>query len=192
MKWFIMSIFTMLLVACSTTQKVEKTEPPPLYIGTVDRVFPAQNYVLIRLIGPIPQPGMTLITHAPEGPEVRTANLSVTSERVGNIRIPADIRSGSVLTGDYAFAYRKLGSAPQATDGEVQSPDSATAPEAPKTADSATSPTPLPNIPQPQSTADIPKPEWLTPADLPGKKKPQPNIGADELGDVPLRIEDEY
>lgn len=192
MKWFIMSTFTMLLVACSTTQKVEKTEPPPLYIGTVDRVFPAQNYVLVRLIGPIPQPGMTLITHAPEGPEVRTANLIVTSERVGNIRIPADIRSGSVLTGDYAFAYRKLGSAPQATDGEVQSPDSATAPEAPKTADSATSPTPLPNIPQPQSTADIPKPEWLTPADLPGKKKPQPNIGADELGDVPLRIEDEY
>lgn len=192
MKWFIMSTFTMLLVACSTTQKVEKTEPPPLYIGTVDRVFPAQNYVLVRLIGPIPQPGMTLITHAPEGPEVRTANLIVTSERVGNIRIPADIRSGSVLTGDYAFAYRKLGSAPQATNGEVQSPDSATAPEAPKTADSATSPTPLPNIPQPQSTADIPKPEWLTPADLPGKKKPQPNIGADELGDVPLRIEDEY
>lgn len=183
----------MLLVACSTTQKVEKTEPPPLYIGTVDRVFTAQNYVLVRLIGPIPQPGMTLITHAPEGPEVRTANLIVTSERVGNIRIPADIRSGSVLTGDYAFAYRKIGSAPQATEGEANTPDSATTPEKPAAIDpSAPANTAAPSISQPRSTADIPKPEWLTPADIPSKKKPQPNIGADELGDVPLRIEDEY
>lgn len=79
-----------------------------MYVGTVDMVYPDKHFALIRVISPMPDPGTTLISHAPEGFKLRAGNLVVSEERLDPLRIPADIRSGTVMVGDYVYAYRPL------------------------------------------------------------------------------------
>ncbi len=79
-----------------------------MYVGTVDMVYPDKHFALIRVISPLPEPGTTLISHAPEGFKVRAGNLVVSQERLDPLRIPADIRGGVVMVGDYVYAYRPL------------------------------------------------------------------------------------
>ncbi|MEG0142946.1 MAG: hypothetical protein RSE01_05775 [Akkermansia sp.] len=100
-----------LLVACSQEAKQLPQQPlKPNFIGMVDHVYPKQKYVLIRIAGFMPNEGTTLISQSPEGEGTRIANLLVSGERLGNLRVPADIRSGTIEQGDLVFAYRGLSS----------------------------------------------------------------------------------
>lgn len=92
----------------SASMQAKDVPPPPMYVGTVDMVYPDKHFALIRVISPMPDPGTTLISHAPEGFKVRAGNLVVSEERLDPLRIPADIRSGMVMVGDYVYAYRPL------------------------------------------------------------------------------------
>ncbi|WPX39934.1 hypothetical protein QET93_010355 [Akkermansia sp. N21116] len=98
------------LASCSQEPKeAEKTVSTPVYVGKVDHVYKNYNYVLIRLFGAVPEAGTTLISQSPEGEaSSRIANLVVTAERIGRLRVPADIRSGSVEEGDIVFRYQNL------------------------------------------------------------------------------------
>lgn len=83
--------------------------PAPQYLGTVHQVYPSQNFALLRIIGPIPAPGTTIITHPADGSTQRMGNLVVaedTPARSG--MLVADIRSGAVLSGDRVFLYRDI------------------------------------------------------------------------------------
>lgn len=89
-------------------EKQKQQEPPPVYLGTIDQVYPEKNFALVRLIAPMPEPGTTLISHPADGSMGRVGNLSVSSERVDSLRLAADIRGGTVMRGDYVFAYKPL------------------------------------------------------------------------------------
>lgn len=106
------------LASCSQEKPVVRFEAPA-FIGVVDNVYAKQNYVLVRLAGSPPQEGTVLISQSPQGAEQpRMANLVVTAERLGNLRVPADIRSGLVVKGDLVFLYKNLEapSAPEQKD----------------------------------------------------------------------------
>ena len=109
-----------MLAGCSIWQQQQQQQPgskasdtqdflPPQYLGTVHQVYPAQKFVLLRIIGPLPGAGSTLITHPADGSTARMGNLLVsadTSPRNG--MIVADIRSGEVVGGDRVFLYRSI------------------------------------------------------------------------------------
>lgn len=99
-------------------EKAAHKEPPPIYLGTIDQVYPEKNFALVRLIAPMPEAGTTLISHPADGSMGRVGNLSVSRERVDSQRLAADIRGGTVVRGDYVFAYRPL-SEPDARTQEV-------------------------------------------------------------------------
>lgn len=83
--------------------------PPPLHLGAVHQVYPEQNFALLRMIGPIPAPGTTLITHPADGSNDRVGNLCVSNATGSrNGIIAADIRSGTVVKGDRVFRYREI------------------------------------------------------------------------------------
>lgn len=83
--------------------------PPPLHIGAVHQVYPAQKFALLRIIGPMPAPGTTLISHPADGSTVRIGNLEVPEGSAPrNGVIVADIRSGTVMSGDRVFLYRNV------------------------------------------------------------------------------------
>lgn len=114
-------IVTLPLLPCSCSlfqqqEERERTEeregnriPPPLHLGSVHQIYPDRQFVLLRIIGPIPKEGTVLITHPPDGANDRVGNLIVSSgqHRRGNI-IAADIRSGTVIQGDRVFQYRNI------------------------------------------------------------------------------------
>lgn len=105
-------VCVVLAFSCSRQQPVppvEKGSAPPVYAGKVEQVYPEHRYVLITLAGTVYEPGTVLISQS-QGLEEnrRVANLIVTEERMGRSRIPADIRSGSVETGDLVFLYRNM------------------------------------------------------------------------------------
>lgn len=84
-------------------------ENPPLCLGAVHQVYPEQNFVLLRIIGPMPAPGTTLITHPPDGSVSRLGNICVTTEKATrNGIVAADVRAGTVLRGDRVFLYRDV------------------------------------------------------------------------------------
>jgi len=88
---------------------VKVAENPPLCLGAVHQVYPEQNFVLLRIIGPLPAPGTTLITHPPDGSVSRLGNICVTTEKATrNGIIAADVRAGTVLRGDRVFLYRDV------------------------------------------------------------------------------------
>ena len=91
----------------------------PDFVGVVDRVYSVQKYALVRIGGVFPREGTTLISHSPEGADERVANLVVSPERLGNLRVPADIRSGAVETGDLVFVYKGLAS-PESREGKEE------------------------------------------------------------------------
>lgn len=93
----------------SRKEKEKPKAPPPLHLGAVHQVYPAQKFALLRIIGPVPQPGTTVITHPADGSTTRIGNLEVsenTSPRNG--MIVADIRAGTVASGDRVFLYRDV------------------------------------------------------------------------------------
>lgn len=130
---------TALLVSCTMelqSEQGEQTEepkitlPPPLHLGAVHQVYPEQNFALLRLIGPVPAPGTTLISHPADGSNDRVGNLCV-SQTMGsrNGIIAADIRSGTVVKGDRVFLYREI-AAPEAQEQEENLPDDTDSPAA--------------------------------------------------------------
>lgn len=100
--------FFILLASCSQEKPAPRVETPT-FVGVVDNVYSKQGYVLVRLNGMPPAEGAILISQSPEKAEQpRIANLVVSAERLGNLRIPADIRSGTVEKGDLVFLYKNL------------------------------------------------------------------------------------
>lgn len=116
----ILLLFPILLLSCQSQrvidgevqEKEEKSnKPAPRYLGSIYQVYPNNNFALIRLLGPNPKPGTTLIAHPADGSSARIANLCVSNEKVNNAIsrvIAADIRSGSVMKGDAVYIYRSL------------------------------------------------------------------------------------
>ncbi len=92
--------------------KQEEAKPrvlPPLHLGAVHQVYPEQGFALLRIIGPMPGPGVTLITHPANGSNERIGNLSISSQQPSRDGIiAADIRSGTVVKGDRVFRYRNV------------------------------------------------------------------------------------
>lgn len=153
--------------------------PPPLHLGAVHQVYPEQNFALLRMLGPVPGPGTTLITHPADGSNDRVGNLCVSN--AGSTRsnmIAADIRSGTVVQGDRVFFYRDI-AAPEAqeqditedettddtttddtiteTDDAPITPDAATEEETPATVDTTVLPEDeTPAIPEPTAPDTVP------------------------------------
>ena len=93
----------------ATRSEQKKKDLPPLYLGTVHQVYAGQHFALLRIIGPTPRPGATLISHPQDGTNSRLGNLVVTDDtppRRGII--VADIRSGEVAGGDFVYLYRSI------------------------------------------------------------------------------------
>ena len=96
--------------------------PPPLYLGTIHQVFPADNFALVRIIGPRPAEGTVLVTHPQNGSADRVGNLLVSSAmHARNSIIAADIRAGVVMKGDRVFRYRSI--AAQEEQSEEEPPE---------------------------------------------------------------------
>ncbi|MGN0865364.1 MAG: hypothetical protein ACI4P8_04390 [Akkermansia sp.] len=97
--------------------------PPPLHLGAVHQVYPEQGFCLLRMLGPIPVPGTTLISHPADGSNDRAGNLCVShSQGSRNGMIAADIRSGIVLRGDRVFLYRDIAAPETPGTEEATSP----------------------------------------------------------------------
>lgn len=122
------------LISCTQImQQQQKTEPvkeeaapeipPPLYLGTVHQVFPADKFVLLRIIGPMPEEGAVLITHPADGSTDRVANLIVSSaQHARNNIVAADIRAGQVMKGDRVFKYRSIAAGAEEEEEEERTP----------------------------------------------------------------------
>ncbi len=90
---------------------------PPQHLGAVHQVYPEQGFALLRIIGPMPGPGATLITHPADGSSTRIGNLSISSQQPSRDGIiAADIRSGTVVKGDRVFRYRNIAGADNSGD----------------------------------------------------------------------------
>lgn len=108
------------LIGCQQQQKEtekEAQEPvpedPPMYLGAVHQVFPEQKFALLRIIGPLPKAGTTVITHPADGSTTRIGNLLISSDQPArNGIIAADICSGTLIKGDRVFQYRDISSHP--------------------------------------------------------------------------------
>lgn len=176
-------------------QKAEEeapTLPPPLHLGAVHQVYPEQRFALLRMIGPVPVPGTTLITHPADGSNDRVGNLCVsnaTSTRHGIIA--ADIRSGTVVKGDRVFRYREIAPPDPKEQEEEYQEDDTQATEADGTGDDTVltqDDTPIiPDAaPEPQQVDTTVLPEEPTPA-IPA---PNPDTVPDSIRDVPDSIDD--
>lgn len=114
------SVLLLLATACQQQQQQQQLQekeqeqtvaktPPPLHLGAVHQVYPEQKFALLRIIGPMPGPGDTLITHPADGSSTRIGNLVIsTGQPTRNNIIAADIRSGTVVKGDRVFRYRSI------------------------------------------------------------------------------------
>ena len=90
-------------------EEKKEQEAPPQYLGTVHQIYPKEKFVLLRIIGPMPKAGDTLISHPSDGSNTRMGNL-VVSEDSAPLKglLVADVRSGSVASGDRIFLYRNI------------------------------------------------------------------------------------
>lgn len=175
------------LSSCSVWQQQGATDddesrslpPAPQYLGTVHQVYPAQKFALLRIIGPIPTPGTTLISHPADGSTVRMGNLVVAEDAAPRSNIlAADIRSGTVASGDRVFLYRNI-SPPDvdekkpAEQSNLQQSEVAPAPLSVHTAGTANTPQPAvpaaPALPpEPEKTEAVtPRPALPLPPDVP-------------------------
>ena len=127
-KPIIVLLLPLLLACCCQQQQrvVEEQEekvvkpPPPLHLGAVHQVYPEQNFALLRIIGPMPGPGDTLITHPADGSNSRIGNLVIsTGQPTRNNIIAADIRSGTVVKGDRVFRYRNIAASASENQGAL-------------------------------------------------------------------------
>lgn len=165
--------------------------PPPLHLGAVHQVYPEQGFALLRMIGPVPAPGTTLISHPADGSNDRVGNLCVsnaTSSRNGIIA--ADIRSGTVVKGDRIFLYREIAvpegqeqeDDAQPDDANITADDTIVAED-----DTPVTPQPAPE-PEPQQVDTTVLPEDNTPAPAPSVNTPD-GI-PDSIRDIPDSIND--
>lgn len=146
-----------LLSSCSVLQQQNKDQqqeeerktPTPLYMGEVHQVYPSQNFALLRIIArPLPQAGETLITHPADGSTARMGNLVVSPDTSPNHdMIAADIRSGTVASGDLVFLYRNI--APPEENNDTPTADT------PAPGD-ATADTSIPGVRVHATRADLP------------------------------------
>lgn len=192
-----------LLASCSLLQQQEgKSEseqeekvviPPPLHLGAVHQVYPEQGFALLRMLGPVPAPGTTLISHPADGSNDRVGNLCVanaTGSRNG--MIAADIRSGTVVKGDRIFLYREIAPPePQEQDDDIPADADTSGDDTVITEDNspirpdAALPTPEP---EPQQVDTTVLPEDTTPAPAPSVNTPD-GI-PDSIRDIPDSIND--
>lgn len=146
---------------------------PPLYLGSVHQVYPAQRFALLRIIGPMPRPGATLITHPADDSVSRMGNLVVSADSTPNRNIVvADIRSGSVESGDRVFLYRNISRQPEPeeqaeqgerTEGEPDDVITETPPAAARTPELPALRPPERGLPQPAAPALPAQPQLPTP-----------------------------
>ena len=103
-----------------SVSKGTKKSQPPLYLGTVHQVYAKEKFVLLRIIGPIPKAGVTLISHPVDGSTSRMGNL-VVSEDSAPLKgmVVADIRSGSIASGDRVFLYRDISPAEESEEKKL-------------------------------------------------------------------------
>lgn len=95
---------------------------PPLHLGAIQQVYPSQKFALLRMIGPIPDPGTTLISHPADGSSSRIGNLMVSeNSKPRNGMLVVDIRSGTVMSGDRVFLYRNV-TPPEGTEALTSPP----------------------------------------------------------------------
>lgn len=179
-----------------TEEKKEEKEPPLMYLGTVDQVYPDRQFALIRLIAPMPAPGTTLISHPADGSMGRVGNLSASSERVDDLRVAADIRGGTVMRGDYVFAYRPLAepaAKKQEASGEAlpaNGDDDTPLPETGGPLPADTGGLTLPDVPE-QSAPETETPPAALPTFVPSPTVPQaPRKAPASLDDIPDRLEE--
>ncbi len=120
-------ILSLLPVACLQQNQLQQEreestpesprEAPPLHLGAVHQVYPVQGFALLRIIGPMPGPGTTLITHPADGSTTRMGNLSISNQQpTRDGIIAADIRSGTIVKGDRVFRYRNVSTASEGED----------------------------------------------------------------------------
>lgn len=182
-------------------EKKRESEPPPLYLGTVDQVYPDRQFALIRLIAPMPAPGTTLISHPADGSTDRVGNMSASPERVDDLRIAADIRGGTVMRGDYVFAYRPLaeplakkqdvpGDGPPSPEEDDTPLPETGGPLPPETGVLSLPENPLPGTTE-QAASEKQSPPAAPPAFVPSPTGPQaPRKAPSSLDDIPDRLED--
>ncbi len=128
--------------------KQEKKPLPPMHLGAVHQVYPEQGFALLRIIGPMPEAGTTLITHPADGTSSRIGNLCISSQQASRDGIiAADIRSGLVVKGDRVFRYRNISTGQE--NGDVIAVDPPAGDE-----EGTTTTAPIPEPP----TTDIPAP----------------------------------
>ncbi len=160
------------------SQKEEKKTLPPLHLGAVHQVYPAQKFAVLRIIGPIPSPGTTLISHPADGSTSRIGNLMVSeNSSPRNGMLIADIRSGSVVSGDRVFLYRNIAPPDESDLEKARSPKSnsaqATLPKPPPLQIRTTSPTQTESHPKTAPDEDDPVVESPPlPEELPDSNPP--------------------
>lgn len=162
----------------------KKNVPAPQYLGTVQQVYPTQKFALLRIIGPIPAPGATVITHPEDGSTSRMGNLVVAKDAAprGNI-LAADIRSGDVVSGDRVFLYRNIAAPDPSAPKKNADPAAPQPPAAPKPPVSLAPLLPAPTTPlqEPDAPQQLPTPaaadapEAAAPAQ-PASTLPQPGV----------------
>lgn len=167
------------------------TIPPPLHLGAVHQVYPDQHFALLRMLGPVPAPGTTLITHPADGSNDRVGNLCV-SNATGSRHniIAADIRSGTVVSGDRVFLYRDIAE-PEAQEQELTEATEGENDE-PMVTDSLPAAEDEPMIAPQEETLSVETsvlPEADTPAVSEPSGAPSPDTVPDSIRDVPDTIE---
>lgn len=163
----------------SAAAEERKKELPPLYLGTVHQVYPSQNFALLRIIGPVPQPGVTLITHPADGSTSRMGNLVVSENNTGKGGIiAADVRSGSVASGDRVFQYRSIAQPESAQTGELNDNNMVTEAQASEQAAAATQSTA--QKPGAAAAPAAPPPAQAAPGEQPQVNDPPKNKPASQ------------
>ncbi len=166
----LMLSFTLLPSCLQQQQLHQQEEPekketgiklqPPMHLGAVHQVYPEQGFALLRIIGPIPGPGSTLITHPADGSTERMGNLRISDQLPArNSIVAADIRSGTVLKGDRVFRYRNIAAGSADADSQNTGDDIIAAEPPPGVSPEGASDTTDSTFIEYQPEATIPEPE---------------------------------
>lgn len=103
--WMITSMLVMGLASCSSTPEKKPSEQPDLrLVGRVASVPEKRGFVLIESYGSWNLPDGTYLL---SGGGERTASLFTTGEKLGQF-VAADVKSGTVESGDGVYFREKL------------------------------------------------------------------------------------
>ncbi len=213
MRRFFICALPLLLLACQNQtspdggekEPTEEKKPAPIYIGTIQQVYPDHNFALVRLARMVPKTGTTLISHPADGSNLRLGNLCVSAEKIDHSvsrMIAADIRGGTVVRGDAVYIYDNvLAQRPkkQVVEEETDPIDGGSsffvdpitaATEKQVPADPSEDTTPPWFEEDSSPTIPAPAPAVTTPTTRPASKsKPDPTLPS-FIEDIPDRIED--